>query len=257
MEIHQRTLSRKNNMKKGMEESIKVGKQYMEESVKKVELSMMKGKQWIYENFEGPWDSQPACFITDYMLGLQAFGCFVYLLFFSTTSTSESSTWYAIYFFCLALTANVGGALHHLAYVAQNSFSTPNSKKMATVLGWKVSKSTIDSMILYGWRIVLCGSIAINFSVFMCIASSQIVDPFFSWVKYFVSVAYILAGAVAWFKLHTLFLLGTFLPVVVGAVFMWIFTTGGANTWHGEHYHFEILKWSCSRLRNMPLKTSL
>lgn len=83
------------------------------------------------------WDAQPACYKTDYMLGLQCFGFATYLGSFDFERFDEvsidamrdvipfkiSQRWYVIYFFALGISAIVGGFLHHVAYDSLESFA--------------------------------------------------------------------------------------------------------------------------------------
>ncbi|KAF0691547.1 Aste57867_17259 [Aphanomyces stellatus] len=111
---------------------------------------------WTYFAERGDeWDSQPACWITDYVLAVQ---CFVTALFISTNE------WTRLFVLAMGASATLGGILHHAAFKAQARFPS-SSAAVRRVFGLHMTQPTVDRVIRWLWRGVLGLSTLANFSL--------------------------------------------------------------------------------------------
>lgn len=195
---------------------------------------------WAYRDATGEeWDAQPACFITDYMLGLQCFGFATYLGFFDFERFDKvsidamrdvipfriSQRWYVIYFIALGISAIVGGFLHHVAYEALQSFAGKERVhllKTARVFGIQLDRRIVDKCIEIAWRIVLACSILTNFALLAIAASRYLTESWAYTMIVVTATCYLAITVYATIRMHTAFLMVGYLPAMIfGGIFSW------------------------------------
>nr|CCA17995.1 conserved hypothetical protein [Albugo laibachii Nc14] len=196
---------------------------------------------WAYRDATGEeWDAQPACFITDYILGLQCFGFAAYLGFFDSERFDQvsidlmrdvtpfriSQRWYVIYFIALGISAIVGGFLHHVAYEALRSFAHKEHVhflKTARVFGMQIDRRIVDKCIEIAWRIVLACSILTNFALLAIAASRYLTESWAYTMILVTATCYIAITIYATICMHTAFLMVGYLPAMIfGGIFSWM-----------------------------------
>ncbi|KAF0716801.1 hypothetical protein AaE_010996, partial [Aphanomyces astaci] len=117
-----------------------------------ITLDDIEDSPWVYWATRGDsWDSQPACWITDYVLGIQCFASFGCMLYMSSFSRQDMF-WYAVYLVAMGATATLGGVLHHVAYKAQTRFPADASQLRRRVFGLHMTQPSVDRCIRWMWR---------------------------------------------------------------------------------------------------------
>lgn len=100
-------------------EALETKKKEVEEVLENIEIKKNEIYEYIYTNLEGiGYDAQPACFITDYVLAFQSFGCALWLAFVAQGFLYSQHWPYITYFLGLGTMSFIGGLLHHVAYNA-------------------------------------------------------------------------------------------------------------------------------------------
>ncbi|ETW10301.1 hypothetical protein H310_00641 [Aphanomyces invadans] len=191
-------------------------------SSKEVASPLDEDSMWVYWTSRGDtWDAQPACWITDYVLGLQcfvSFGCLLYM----TSITRQDMFWNAVYLAAMGSTATLGGVLHHVAYKAQSRFSTDAGLHRRRVFGLRMTQPSVDRWIRWMWRFVLGLTTLANFAL-VAAAASRYMNPHWSqWTIYIAGIAYTAVAAIAFATMRTSIMLVGFLPPLcfgsIGAV---------------------------------------
>ncbi|KAG9402967.1 hypothetical protein AC1031_006505 [Aphanomyces cochlioides] len=171
---------------------------------------------YVYRTVRGDeWDTQPACWITDYILGVQ---CFVsvasVLMFTSDNERSDDAFWSIFYLVVMGATATLGGLLHHVAFKAQTRFTTSDADatRCRRVFGFYVTQPTVDRAMRWMWRFVLGLTTLSNFCLIAGIAQRHLSTHVSTWIIFVAAVAYSGIAATAFFTMATSIMLVGFLP---------------------------------------------
>ena len=134
-------------------------------------------KKWEYVDLtnEG-WDTQPACYVTDYALALQCCA-FLYLMHRKRDGHNGAHFhWYLTYFTTLAITGLIGGFMHHLANQVMHHVGEQAPTDViqhVQLFGYHVAmtRAQVDEWLNFIWRLVLVTFTINNFALFSLAAS--------------------------------------------------------------------------------------
>lgn len=120
-------------------------------------------KIWQYQDHQHePWDAQPACYFTDFILAIQM-ALNVYKLYQPHPMQHLHRVWYTLFFATMGIAAFIGGILHLYANDLYTALRHEDSEQLTLltklhIFGYfsvKASRVALDSYIWLLWRIVL------------------------------------------------------------------------------------------------------